>query len=303
MEERVVDIGVIGGGSLGLLVSSYLSLKHDVTLYVKRQAQKKCINNEGIKLKLANKVERKANVNCQLIDNLRNHELIFVAVKQPQINEVINQLRKNNLSPHLIFLQNGMGHIDKIMTLAGDVSVGVVEHGATRLNDSEVNHLGRGVIKLATLKGEANTLRYFKRKLHSDSFPFKVKEDWESLLKSKLLINAVINPLTALFDVSNGVIVSNAHLRKLAKKLSDETAFVLKFNKDKAWNDVQRVARNTANNTSSMRADIIHNRETEIEAISGYVLKNTNYKKVPYTSFVYEAILALQNCKSKGTLP
>ena len=36
-----MNIGVIGGGAIGLLVSSYLSTFHDVTVYVYRETQKK----------------------------------------------------------------------------------------------------------------------------------------------------------------------------------------------------------------------------------------------------------------------
>lgn len=290
-----MDIGVIGGGSLGLLLSSYLSIHHDVTLYVRRQLQVDDIHDNGITLKLLNKYNRNTKVNVQLIEHLHFHDIIFITVKQPQVNHVIVQLRKMNTKNNFIFLQNGMDHIEKIMTLHADVYVGVVEHGATRLSDSEVNHLGIGTIKLATLKGTDNKLAQLKKMLNNEQFPIEVLTDWEMLLKSKLLINAVINPLTALFDVENGAIVSNNHLQKIARKLTSEAANVLGFNKDEAWESIQRVAHNTAKNTSSMRADILQKRETEIEAISGYLLKVSYDTELPYTSFVYEAILALQS--------
>lgn len=289
-----MDIGIIGGGSLGLLLSSYLSLDHDVTLYVRRESQISHINDDGITLKLLNKYKRKTKVTVKLIDKLQNHNLIFITVKQRQIDHVIAELKKMDPNNHFVFLQNGMGHIEKIMPLPANLYVGVVEHGATRLSDSEVNHLGIGTIKLAALKNRENNLRYFKTMLNSESFPFEETADWEMLLKSKLLINAVINPLTALFNVQNGAIVTNNHLQNLARKLTNEAAKVLGFNEDEAWENVRRVARNTAENTSSMRADILHNRETEIEAICGYLLKLVDYSEIPYCSFVYEAVLALQ---------
>ncbi|MEH7489047.1 2-dehydropantoate 2-reductase N-terminal domain-containing protein, partial [Priestia megaterium] len=43
-------IGIIGGGSLGLLFSAYLSDCYDVTLYTKTKTQAKCINENGITL-------------------------------------------------------------------------------------------------------------------------------------------------------------------------------------------------------------------------------------------------------------
>lgn len=286
-------IGIIGGGSLGLLVSAYLAAKHDVTLYVRRNAQLKKIQASGISVN--NEDGRVINryVSAELINKLTKHDLIFITVKQPQIDHVINHLKSIDGKVQFVFLQNGMGHIDKISSLTSPVYLGVVEHGANRISDNEVNHLGFGSIKLASLTNDKAVMNLYHL-LHDEQFPFEISESWESLLKAKLLINAVINPLTALYNVPNGAIVSNPKIIKLAKGLTAEAAVVLQFDFATAWENVQRVARNTEKNTSSMRADILHKRQTEIEAISGYLLKGRKRDELPYTSFVYDAILALE---------
>ena len=290
-----VNIGIIGGGSLGLLLSSYLANNHDVTLYVRRISQLENIQANGITLQLEEEPERNFDVNVELVNHLQHHDVFFITVKQPQIIDVIEQLRAVNPAGTIIFLQNGMGHIEKISTLQSPVYVGAVEHGASRISDNEVKHLGFGTIKLASFSGEIDDSIQLEKALHDDTFPFEVMHDWEVLLKSKLLINAVINPLTALFNVPNGSIVDNEYITRIAKKLTREAASVLHFSEEEAWENVKRVARNTSENTSSMRADILQNRETEIEAISGYLLGVVNDpERVPYTMFAYESILALQ---------
>lgn len=286
-------IGVIGGGSLGLLVSAYLAHKHDVTLYVRRNAQLEKIGAHGIVVNDRDGRTSNKKIAVELIDHLTNHDLIFVTVKQPQIDRVLDYLQVIDGATQFIFLQNGMGHIDKISCLTSPVYLGVVEHGATRISDNEVEHLGFGTIKLASLKADVDVTKLY-RKLHDETFPFEMSENWESLLKAKLLINAVINPLTALYNVPNGAIVTNSRFTKLAKALTAEAATVLQFDFATAWESVQRVAHNTEKNTSSMRADILHKRQTEIEAISGYLLKESERNELPYTSFVYDAILALE---------
>lgn len=289
-----MNIAIIGGGSLGLLLSSYLSRKHRVTLYVKRTEQLEQIRQKGISLKLNENIEM-ARINVAPIDQVSDHDVYFVCVKQPHIDQIIPLLAKLDESSHIIFLQNGMGHLHKIASLRPEISVGVVEHGAHRINDYEVNHLGVGTIKIAPYKTESVNLENLKSQLHQDEFPIEVQEDWEPLLKTKLLINAVINPLTALFNVTNGSILTNTHIKNIAEKLTEETAYVLGFDYNWAWDNVSRVAENTQDNTSSMLADILHNRETEIEAISGYLLRIIEKREIPFTYFIYEAILALQN--------
>lgn len=288
-----MDIGIIGGGSLGLLLSANLARHHNITLYVKRIEQRDHIQRNGIILNNGND-KQVYQINTSLIDCLGDHDLYFVAVKQPQLESVLSYLHKISARKAIVFLQNGMGHIEKISRLPQPIYVGTVEHGAHRTDDNEVNHLGMGTVKIASFSKSATNLTNLQSKLHDSLFPFEMNSDWEQLLKSKLLINAVINPLTALFNVPNGSIITNEHIKRLAKKLSDETATVLRFEKEQSWQHVKRVAKNTKDNTSSMRADILQDRETEIEAISGYILKQANEDKTPHTFFVYTAILALQ---------
>lgn len=288
-----MNIAVIGGGSLGLLLSSYLTENHKVTLYVRRAEQRDLILTKGISLK-KNGTTKLAKVACALIDDLDEHDVYFICVKQTHIDRLLPALERLPETSKIVFLQNGMGHINKIDRLRAEVYVGVVEHGATRTSDREVSHLGVGKIKISPFKTTKNETALLEANLDERDFPVETVDDWEALLKAKLLINAVINPLTALFDVHNGAIVENAHIKHLAQKLTEETSQVLGFHYDEAWQHVMRVAENTKENTSSMRADILNRRETEIDAISGYLLQQGNERDIPYTSFIYEAILALE---------
>jgi 2-dehydropantoate 2-reductase len=98
-----------------------------------------------------------------------------------------------------------------------------------------------------------------------------------ALQRRKLAINAVINPATALHNVNNGGLLSDT-LRDEAMLACNEVADILRSIGDAALADqvhdiVTRVARETAANTSSMRADVMAGRGTEVEAILGYLLE------------------------------
>ncbi|MBO1005501.1 ketopantoate reductase family protein [Pseudogracilibacillus auburnensis] len=293
-----MEIGVIGGGSIGLLLTSYLADKHKITLYVNRKAQQKQIELNAIRLLKGSVKEKTAQVSTRRITELQQKDCIFVCVKQPEIEQVISHFAKINKATPLIFLQNGMGHIKYLEELPNPSYVGVVSHGAHRENDYTVNHLGQGEITLSSVTGDEKQLRYMLNQLNDNHFPFAYANNWNVLLKNKLIINAVINPLTALFDVPNGSIITNNHLHFLAKMICNEAAAVLQLDQKNAWEKVLTTATITRENISSMRADLIHKRPTEIEAISGYILHQTD-EELPYTSFAYHAILALEQKKEK----
>lgn len=289
-----MKIGIIGGGSIGLLLSGYLADIHQITLYVKRNQQKKRIESQKLHILKSSIPYKQASISVKLVSEVEKEDCYLVCVKQSEINQLIPIIEKINKSIPIIFLQNGMGHLEKVEHIFNAIYVGVIEHGASRIDDNRVDHLGMGNIKIATYRGTHKELQYLVNQLHMEVFPFEAKSNWEVLLKEKLIINAVINPLTALFNVPNGSIIHNESIRTLAKTLCTEAVGVLNLDEESSWKRVVQTAINTGENMSSMRADILNSRTTEIEAISGYILNLDKRKMLPYTTFVYHSILALE---------
>jgi len=96
----------------------------------------------------------------------------------------------------------------------------------------------------------------------------------------KLVGNAVINPLTGLHDVANGRIFQDPALAAEAKQLAREADRVFTA-LDPTWPGdslpgVRALADATADNTSSMRADMQAGAVTEIDAINGWLLRQAD---------------------------
>lgn len=289
-----MNIGIIGGGSIGLLVGSYLSKNHVVTLYVKRKEQKEALQAKELVLYKFSNSFRSTPIKVKLISEIDQNDCFFICVKQNHLYEIAPFYTKLDDQTPLIFLQNGMGHVEKLQSLSQPTYVGIVNHGANRMNDYTVNHLGEGTITLASVTGSEEQLAMLIDQLYDSSFVFKKVDDFIPLMHEKLIINAVINPLTAIFDVPNGSVIQNESLRLLARNLCEEAANILRIHTELAWEKIYRVASSTAENTSSMRADILNGKKTENEAISGYILHLAETGQAPYTTFVYHSILVLE---------
>src|SRR5699024_10177668 len=176
----------------------YFSLNHKITLYVRSKTQINDIKKYNVQLFLEDVYERSNTIKIKGVEELTNHDCLFICVKQTQLKNVIPMLAQVSSNVPIIFLQNGMGHIKTIHHLAQRTYVGIIEHGASRLNDHAVNHLGVGQIVLAPYTGNEKELTHFIHMLHEESFPIVQNNNWEKLLAHKLIVNAVINPLTAL---------------------------------------------------------------------------------------------------------
>lgn len=111
--------------------------------------------------------------------------------------------------------------------------------------------------------------------------------DLLQLQLEKLVANCVLNPLTALLDVQNGEMLNGQPITRVQRLLIAEISLVLRnlpelegvpnvqtrFSSARLEQFFRNVCDKTAQNSSSMREDIRHARETEIDWINGYVVK------------------------------
>ncbi len=114
--------------------------------------------------------------------------------------------------------------------------------------------------------------------LQSAGFEVRPTEDLASLVWGKLAINAGINPVTALLEVPNGELFQRPCAHRVMVKAARETAAVaaaggIELPYADAATAVEQAAERTAKNSSSMLQDIQRGAPTEIDAISGAIVK------------------------------
>jgi len=287
-----VKIGIIGAGAIGLLMASYLAEQHHITLYVRRNEQKNQLQSHGISLYHSDQYMGTTPITVRHISALENEECYIICVKQTHMLDIMPYIKHIHGRP-ILFLQNGMGHLSLLDSLSSPLLVGVVEHGVKRQDDVTVNHLGKGTIRIAPYHSTIIETQRLHGALDHKKFPFDMQDNYKVMLTDKLIVNAVINPLTALFRVQNGSIIENKPIRTIAEMLCQEASEALHMDYEVAWKRVKQTALATKENTSSMYADILAGRKTEIDSISGYIMEQAK-KELPYTTFTYQAILALE---------
>ncbi len=176
-----------------------------------------------------------------------------------------------------VTLQNGLGNREQLVAALGELRVvlGVTTLGATLLGPGEVCLGGEGMISLE----DHPALPPLVAMLRRAGFMVESVPDAQPLLWRKLVINAAINPLTALLRVPNGALLESPAARELMGALAEETATVARalshlLSEDASpvtW--VEEVARRTAQNYSSMLQDVLRGAPTEIDAICGAIAR------------------------------
>jgi 2-dehydropantoate 2-reductase len=286
-----VEIGIIGAGSIGLLFAAYISKVVNVTLYTRTMEQANEINKFGIVLQKSSQQTISFVKALPFTDWHGVEDLTIITVKQYQLNPIVKKINELPINPkNLLFLQNGMGHLKLLEQLpVENIFVGSVEHGALKVNSITVSHNGEGTTNVAVFKGDSTAIQHLAALLPPE-FSLFFNVDFYEMLLNKLIINAVINPLTAILQVENGDLIDNRFYFHASKKLFTEISSILNLDKpDEHFKQIVEICNKTAGNRSSMLRDLEEKRMTEVDAILGFLLEEANSKemKAPQVESLY----------------
>jgi len=308
-----MKILVIGAGALGSLVGGVLSRSHDVTI-LGRPEQADVLNEKGLQITGLTEGEYRPNA---VSDYPRGttFDLIIICVKSYN-TELVLDLISRDLSEgtYILSLQNGLDNEERIQrflqsrSLPGKILGGITCHGVIYKQPGIVKHAGIGDTFIGPyLIGpdveldvrEANRIA----DLFTDAGIDVVKtEAIRREIWAKTIINSAINPLTAIVGKTNGVIIEDPEMRKLAGALVDEGALIAKahgieIGEKELLDRTLKVAERTKNNISSMLQDIRRKRRTEIESINGALYRRAVEKgiRAPYNHSMYTLVMSLQS--------
>ena len=273
------NILIVGTGALATLFAARLTeAGQRVTILGTWKEGLAALRENGARLIDANGNERQFEVHAT--DAPREcvgarHALVLV--KAWQTERAARQLKECLAEDGLaVTLQNGLGNYDTLTHNLGlnRVALGSTTTGATLLGPGLARAGGEGIISIE----RHQALAPIEAALRSANFNVHVVDDAQSLVWGKLVVNAAINPLTALLRVQNGELLNRPSAREMMGKLACETAEAARAeNIQLPFDDpiavAEDVARKTAANQSSMLQDVLRNAPTEIDAICGAVVK------------------------------
>jgi len=272
-----VDILVFGAGAMGSFFGGLLSLRNDVTL-IGRKDHMVVVRAHGLRL-LGKTVRLVRPHTATRVPKGSHPELVIVATKSYDTAAAMRSLRPFAGTALFLTLQNGLDNADLIARDAKRVIAGTTAHGVTFLGPGEIRHAGVGDTTIGAWAGvnEAAVVRV-RDLLEEAGIRTRITADARSELWSKLVVNAAINPLAALAGVPNGRLVADPNLRRLLEDVARETAAVARaagarVDPDDLVRRTRLVARRTASNRASMLQDLDRARPTEIDAITGAVLR------------------------------
>lgn len=276
---------VFGCGALGSLFAGLLSRRHDVVL-VARRAHVEAVRRDG--LRITGRTEEVARPRAvERVEGETPPDVVLVTVKAYDTGEAMAALRPFWETSAFLSLQNGLGNEDLLAERAKRVLGGVTSQGVTFVKPGEVFHAGVGETAIGpyreAARGDApGVVEAFQ----ACDIPCRQAEDIHAELWVKAIVNASINPLTALLRVPNGAVARSATLRAIVEEVVEEgvraaAAHEVLLGKGEVLGRVWATAEATAENRSSMLQDLEAGRRTEIAAINGALVERGSHKGIP----------------------
>lgn len=270
---------VVGTGALACLFAARLvGAGNDVTMMGSWPEGLAALRNHGVRLLDLDGSTQQFPVNVMEASTCHgNFRHALVLVKSWQTENAARQLERCMARDGIVLtLQNGLGNYETLKEVLGEVRValGVTTMGARMVEPGYVQHTGVGKVTI----GFHPNLDGLGDLLNKSGFLVEMIDDAKSLLWGKLVINAAINPLTALLRVPNGELLSRPAARELLAEAAREAAMVatrqgIKLPYNDPTSAVEEVARKTATNVSSMLQDVQRGTPTEIDAINGAIIQ------------------------------
>jgi len=297
-------IDIIGGGSLGLLYGGKLaSAGNQVRIWCRSMEQVLSLRAEGLHITCVENSDTSfvapTRIEADILDHFtegwkRNPaEWIFLMTKQKDVeyigSHLLAKMDKGALkeTQGMICFQNGTGHIELLNSLLPQWQIysAITTEGAKRLSYNEVFHAGRGVTNFGqetyeqfqkenqNRRESENSLLYELRKA---GFASDLSNKIVNQVYRKLLINACINPLTALWRIHNGELMATKARVDMMRNLFLEGTTVYNASgiywDDNLWDQIMSICVSTSANTSSMLQDILEDNPTEVKWINGSIV-------------------------------
>ncbi len=273
-----MKVVVFGAGSLGSVVGGLLTRRHDVTL-VGRQAHIQAIEESG--LVIAGMVEAVVVPGAvESVKGLPTVDVVVLTVKSYDTVQALEEVRPLvGEGTIVVSLQNGLNNA-RLLSAAypHQAVVGVTALGAARTAPGRVFYAGEGDTYFGVLEADQSLAETVAEAFNSVGLDSYVAQDIMAEVWSKAIVNASINPLTAIARCKNGKILQDEWLRGISQAACMEASAVAKacgidIGEGDHFEKVREVLRKTAENRSSMLQDLERRKRTEIDDISGEIVR------------------------------
>jgi 2-dehydropantoate 2-reductase len=297
---------IVGCGAIGGLFAAALSTVTRVSVFDANGEHVKAIKARG--LRIAGKKPRTARVEATddpgTLEGLVFDAVIFLT-KSKMTGAAMAQLRPVLAgNPALVTLQNGMGNAEVLLAQRNAVVIrGVTMNAGRYVEPGCIESLIEGKTWLGPVRGSTDDARPLAEILNKAGMETDTVADPMGAVWSKFVFNCVMNPLGALMMGDNASRYDSPEMRGLIDDMAAECmAVVQALDGTFAFPPMEFVTKvrggeiPVSRHAGSMALDIARGAPTEIDELTGFIVREGERLKVPVTTCktVYRLVKGLE---------
>ncbi|MEU8250310.1 2-dehydropantoate 2-reductase [Nonomuraea sp. NPDC048916] len=292
-------IGVLGAGGMGSAFAAFLARAgHDVVLIGRGGEHARAIADRGLVVRPPGETSWSVGLDVALhAADLPPASLDAVVIltktydTSPAARSVVPALAPGGVA---VSLQNGLGLASRLAAVFGEERslVGATTVGAALLSPGRISISGATATgETFTCMGEMDEARGGRRAaglvgaLNAAGLPATHTPQVSEQIWRKLAL-AVMSPVSSVLRLTVGQVWATAEGRSLVRQMFDEVVAVASAQRvildpDDAWAHASRVFEGTGEHYTSMCADVMNGRETELSSMAGAVHRLAAERGVP----------------------
>ncbi len=303
-----MKIAVIGAGAMGALFGGYLSRNNETYLIDTNEALVNRINESGLRI-----IEEEEDVvvypkAMTSAENLPQLDLVIIFVKAMYSRNALES-NKSMFSENtlVLTLQNGSGHdiLLKEFVEEDKILIGTTQDNCAVKELGIIKHGGTGKTYIGSLTDKnQSAVEQICKVFSSSGFQTEYSENIKYLIWDKLFLNTSISVLTGILQVKMGFMLENDNGRWLMERLIGEAvetanADGFNFNCDKVIEKAYLLLGGSKNGITSICSDLYNGRITEVDTISGSVVRvaQANGTKVPTHECMVKLVHSIEQRK------
>jgi 2-dehydropantoate 2-reductase len=298
---------VVGGGAIGGIHAAHLAKLAEITVLDADVAHVAAIQAQG--LAVTGKTEALARVEA-IVEGAalkgRAFDAALVAVKSMHTRAAMAAVLPHLANrPLLLTLQNGQGNVEILAELGPHpIAQGMTWEAGERTGPGRILHLIHGpAAPIGPARGEAAPMAWLVDLLNRVGLPARLEADPRGAIWTKYLFNCAMNPISALLagspegkygsdEVYGLLVAAVAEGRQVAERLG----IVLPEDPLHLVTEVRAGTRPMPRHPGSMAQDIARGAPTEIEALTGHLVRKAQGFGIacPHLDTLYRLVKGLE---------
>ena len=294
----ILGIGGVGGYFGGKLAAHFADSQDIEIIFIARGGNEKAIKENGLKVFTT---QEEFVASPDLVTNEPSEigvvDLFLICTKAYDLQESIYKFKSIiGENTAILPLLNGVNHAETIKSILPNAEVwnGCV-FIASRLSEPGVIKVDSEIklLQFGSFDGTKEKLERFEELIKSAGVDVELSADIDKTVWNKFIFISSLATLTSYLDTNFGGINGSSENRKLLFELIKEVTALARAKKINVADDIEeatfeRVKIAPPESTSSMHSDFMKKGKTELETLTGYVVREAKFLNV--TTPIYERL-------------